>query len=89
MSVELMDFEHGRDVIVDGKRVPMLEAWPEDGGKLLLVFDRRIALSLTAANYEHVTHFVAVVMENVMNPVCGRTFNRIVEIGEAQTEESS
>lgn len=71
----------GRDVIVDGRLVPMLKAYPKDRGKVLLVFDRRLAVELSAANYQHVTAFVADVMENVMHPECGRTFNRIVEIG--------
>lgn len=88
MSVELMRFEHGEDVIVDGKRVPMLEAWPKDGGKVLLVFDRRLALELDAGNYEPVIRFIAKVMENVMDSACGRTFNRMVEIG-AVAEESA
>lgn len=81
MSVELAKTLHGEDVIVRGRRVPMLEAWPKDGGNVLLVFDRRIGLHLTAANYEHVIEFVADVMDNVMHPECGRTFNRMVEIG--------
>ncbi len=79
-GVELMSFRRGDDVIVDGRRVPMLEAIPQDGGKVLLVFDRRLALELDASNYEPVIGFVADVMENVMNPACGRTFNRVVEI---------
>ena len=80
MSVELVSCRRGDDVIVDGRQVPMLEAFPQDGGKVLLVFDRRLALELDAANYEAVISFVADVMENVMNPVCGRTFNRVHEI---------
>ena len=80
MRVEFHSVTHGEEVIVNGKRVPMLEAYPQDGGKVLLVFDRRLALELDAGNYEAVIDFVAVVMENVMNPACGRTFNRVVEI---------
>lgn len=72
--------ERGQEVHVGGRRVPMLEAFPQDGGKVLLVFDQRLAVDLDAENYERVTAFVADVMENVMNPACGRTFNRIVEI---------
>lgn len=87
MSVELAKTHRGEDVIVRGRRVPMLEAWPKDGGSVLLVFDRRIGLHLTAANYEQVIEFVADVMDNVMHPECGRTFNRMVEISEASTDD--
>jgi hypothetical protein len=81
MGVELHAVGHGREVIVRGRRVPMLEAYPTDGGKVNLVFDHRLGLALTAENYEQVIAFVADVMENVMHPECGRTFNRVVEIG--------
>lgn len=87
MAVELMRFPRGDDVVVDGRRVPMLEAFERDGGRVDLVFDRRLMLELDAANYEAVVGFVADVMENVMNPACGRTFNRLVEISETRQEE--
>lgn len=85
MSVDLPQAQRGRDVVVDGKRIPMLEAHEANGGKVLLVFDRRIALELDAGNYERVIEFVAVVMENVMEPACGRTFNRVVELGSSHS----
>ena len=87
MSVELHTTRHGQEVIVRGHRVPMLEAYPLDGGKVMLVFDHRIGLHLDASNYERVIEFVADVMENVMHPECGRTFNRVVEIGSVETDE--
>lgn len=86
MSVELRTVHRGDDVLVDGRRVPMLEAFEQDGGKVLIVFDRRLALELDAGNYEAVIAFVADVMENVMNPACGRTFNRMVEISSTSEE---
>lgn len=79
-DVEFVKIEHGEDVLVRGRRVPMLKAHVGDGGKVLLVFDRRIGLHLDAGNYERVTAFVADVMENVMHPECGRTFNVVREI---------
>jgi hypothetical protein len=78
-DVEFHDIQRGADVIVRGRRVPMLEAHTKPGGKLLLVFDRRISLELDAGTYEPVIDFLATVMENVMNPDCGRTFNRLRE----------
>ena len=86
--VQLWDVRRGQEVIVDGKRVPMLEAFPKDGGKVLLVFDGRLGLELTADNYVHVTAFVADVMENVMHPECGRTFNRVHEITAMRGEDA-
>ena len=79
-DVSLQRFQHGDDVVVRNRRVPMLEAWPQDGGKVLLIFDRRIAIQLDASNYEAVIAFVADVMENVMDPMCGRIFNKVIEI---------
>jgi hypothetical protein len=58
----------------------MLEAFLGDGGTVTLVFDRRVGLVLDAASYEPVIDFIATVMENVMDPACGRTFNTIHEI---------
>jgi len=81
VTVELAKVHRGQDVIVRGRRVPMLEAHPKDGGKMLLVFDRRIGLRLDAGTYEQTIAFVADVMENVMHPECGRTFNTVHEIG--------
>jgi hypothetical protein len=79
-DVEFVKIEHGEDVLVRGRRVPMLKAHVGDGGKVLLVFDGRMGLRLDAGDYEHVTAFVADVMENVMHPECGRTFNIVHEI---------
>jgi hypothetical protein len=87
--IVMLDAVHGRDVLVDGRRVPMLEAYPKDGGKVLLVFDRRLGLELDASNYVHVTAFVADVMENVMHPECGRTFNPVIEITGVAIEDGS
>jgi hypothetical protein len=88
MSVDFMDFDRGQDVVVRGKRIPMLEAHLGDAGKVFLVFDRRIGLELDAGNYERVIDFIATVMENVMQPECGRTFNAMVELGAVESEEA-
>ncbi len=86
-SVTFLEPSPGQDVLVRGRRVPMLKAHMGDGGKILVVFDGRIGLHLDAGNYENVVAFVADVMENVMDPVCGRTFNRMVEVTGTETEE--
>lgn len=86
-DVEFVDIQRGQDVVVRGRRVPMLEAFTGIGGKITLVFDRRIGLYLDAGDYERVTAFVADVMENVMHPECGRTFNRLHEIGGVSSEK--
>lgn len=88
-GVEFLNIDRGDDVIVRGKRVPMLEVRTRPGGKVHLLFDRRIGLQLDAGNYEQVIDFVATVMENVMNPDCGRTFNTIHEVGEATSRSST
>lgn len=75
------------DVIVRGRRVPMLHARMGDGGRVLVVFDQRLAVDLSVAEAEKVIPWVADVMENVMDPRCGRTFNRMVEITKVDGEE--
>ena len=86
VSVEFVGpFEH-YDVVVDGRRVPFLDGRELDGGKVFLTFDRRLGLELDAGNYEHVVRFVADVIENVMNPDCGRTFNKLMEITGTEAE---
>jgi len=80
MSVQLLRFHRGQAVVVDNKRVPMLEVFPEDGGKVLLVFDGRIGLDLDAASYEGVIGWAAKVMENLVDPTCGRRFTAVAEI---------
>lgn len=86
MSVELQDTRRGCDVIVDDRRVPMLEGFDVDGGKVLLVFDRRLSLEVPVAQFDAVVTFVADVMENVMNRDCGRTFSRVHEITRIETD---
>lgn len=87
-DVDFVKIERGEDVLVRGRRAPLLEAHVGDGGKVFLVFDRRIGLHLDAGNYERVTAFVADVMENVMHPECGRTFNTVHEIGAVALRDS-
>jgi hypothetical protein len=78
--VRLHQVRRGCDVIVGGRRVPILEGFDVDGGKILLVFDRRLSVEVPVAQFDAVAAFIADVMESVMNPDCGRTFNRVVEI---------
>ena len=51
-------FRH-HDVVVEGWRVPFLEAHPSDGGQVTLVLDRRLSLTLSAAEAERVVPFLA------------------------------
>lgn len=84
---EFWKVQRGDDVIVRGRRVPMLEAYHLDGGQTRLVFDRRLGLVVGAADLDAVAEFVADVMENVMNPGCGRAFNTVHEITSIETKE--
>jgi hypothetical protein len=51
-------FEH-HDVVVDGRYVPFLRATPLDGGEVHLNLDRRLGLTLSAAEAERVVPFLA------------------------------
>src|SRR5258708_7248607 len=51
-------FEH-HDVVVNGWRVPFLEATPQNGGKVLLCLDRRFGLDLSIAEAERILPFLA------------------------------
>lgn len=51
-------FEH-HDVVVDGWRVPFLQAHVADEDQLMLVLDRRLAVTLSAAEAERVVPFIA------------------------------
>lgn len=51
-------FEH-HDVIVNGRRVPHLEAIPTAGGGVHLTVGRRYGLDLTLAEAERVVPFIA------------------------------
>ena len=83
--VDLIDVERGQDVIVDGRRVPMLEAHLGDGGRVLLVFDRRIGIDLSAENYVRVTAFVADVMKGCFEAQRhGPVFPQVFEISSVE-----
>lgn len=59
MSVETIGpFEH-HDVVVDGWRVPLLQAEPLDDGATRLVLDRRFSLDLSSEQLESVAPFLA------------------------------
>ncbi len=51
-------FEH-HDVVVNGWRVPFVEATPMDGGRVLLLLDHRFGLELTIEEAERVVPFLA------------------------------
>lgn len=51
-------FRH-HDVVVEGWRVPFLEAQPGEGGQVTLVLDRRLSLPLSTAEAERVVPFLA------------------------------
>lgn len=61
--VQFFDCKRGWDVVVDGKRVPHLEAWPKDGGKVMLICDRAFALEVDAGQAELVADFVSFAMQ--------------------------
>jgi hypothetical protein len=58
-SVEYVGPFEYQDVIVEGRRVPHLEAIPLPGGKVHLTVDRRFGLDLSLADAERVVPFVA------------------------------
>jgi hypothetical protein len=51
-------FKH-HDVIVDGWRVPLLQAHPTDDGRVMLVLDRRLAAEFSAEEAQRIVPFVA------------------------------
>jgi hypothetical protein len=46
-------------VIVSGRRVPFLEAYPMNGGKISLVLDSRLGADVSVADAETVIPFIA------------------------------
>jgi hypothetical protein len=57
--VEFVGPWHTHDVVVEGRRVPYLEAAPVDGGMVDVMLDRRYGLLLTVEEAERVLPFVA------------------------------
>jgi hypothetical protein len=51
-------FQH-HDVVVEGREVPFLRAFPQDGGRVHLTLDRRLGLDLTLAEAERFVPFLA------------------------------
>lgn len=51
-------FQH-HDVVVDGWRVPFLQARPGDEDRVMLVLDRRLGIDLSTAEAERLTPFIA------------------------------
>jgi hypothetical protein len=66
-GVQFLRVSRGDDVIVDGRRVPLLEAHHEDGGRTMLVFDRRIGYSVTAYELDAFATFLASVIEGCLD----------------------
>jgi hypothetical protein len=46
-------------VVVSGRRVPLLDAYPVNGGKISLVLDDRIGIDISVADAETVIPFIA------------------------------
>ena len=51
-------FEY-HDIILNGRRVPFLEAIPQPGGRVHLSVDRRFGLDLSVAEADRIVPFVA------------------------------
>jgi len=51
-------FQH-HDVVVDGWRVPFLEAHPQEEDRITLTLDRRLGLDLTTQEAERLLPFIA------------------------------
>jgi hypothetical protein len=51
-------FQH-HDVVVDGWRVPFLEAHPQEENRITLTLDRRLGLDLTTQEAERLLPFIA------------------------------
>jgi hypothetical protein len=59
MNVEYVGpFEH-HEVVVNGWRVPFLEATPLNGGRIALRLDRRIGVDITVEEGERLMPFIA------------------------------
>jgi len=58
-GVEFVGPYQHHEVVIDGWRVPFLEAHPQRGGKVLIVLDARAGLELTVAEAERVLPFLA------------------------------
>lgn len=48
-----------RDVLVDGRKVPFLAAYPENGGIISLILDDRYGLEVTVADAEAFIPWIA------------------------------
>jgi hypothetical protein len=62
-------FESHR-VIVDGRRVPFLQAHPANGGKISLVLDGRLGMDVSVADAEAVIPFIANCIAVAMGFTC-------------------
>lgn len=66
-------FDH-HDVVVNGWRVPFLDATPLNGGKVLLGLDRRTSVELPVADVDRIVPFIAdciaVAMGYTAHPGC-------------------
>ena len=59
MTVDFVGpFEH-HDVVVNGWRVPLLEATPLNGGRVSVVLDRRTGVEMTVQEAERLIPFIA------------------------------
>ena len=59
MTVEIVGPFNQRALVVDGWRVPLMEAIELDGGRVALVVDNRYEYSFAAADFESAARLVA------------------------------
>lgn len=59
MSVEIVGPFQERRLVINGWRVPMMEAVECDGGTFNLIIDNRLALHVDAVHFDRVAQFVA------------------------------
>jgi hypothetical protein len=58
-SVTFVGPSNGRAVVVNGWQVPLLEAFPQDAGRILLVVDGRLGAEFSVDEAERVIPFLA------------------------------
>lgn len=67
-------------VVVGGREVPYLTAFERDGGEIELTFDHRLQITVPAAQFQDVAHFVASVIQQCFHPDLGRRFPVMQEV---------
>lgn len=96
--VEYVGPFHTTHVVIDGRRVPFLEAELHPGGRIELVLDGRYALDLDVGVAEHIVRFIAdaiaVALGYASHPREGREatplgpFHRMTELTSFESESA-